>query len=305
MIYTITFNPSLDYIMQVPSFTEGETNRSEGETLYPGGKGINVSIVLSHMGFATHTLGFRAGFTGAEIERLIRKEGSVVDFIELPQGCSRINVKLKGRKESEINGQGPSIPDDALNALYARLSLLRKGDTLVLAGSIPDCLPADIYQKIMKRVQDREIRCVVDATGDLLQNALQYEPFLVKPNVHELGDLFGVSIENLQDVEAYSEKMQSMGAQNVLVSMGGEGAFLLDAKRKTHYSKAPKGKLVNSVGAGDSMVAGFLVGYLNTRDYEKAFQLGVCCGSATAFLPWLAEKEDVSKLLDNPREYGL
>lgn len=303
MIYTITFNPSLDYIMHLSSFEEGETNRSDAETIYPGGKGINVSIVLSHLGFDTKALGFRAGFTGLEIERRIREEGSTVDFIELSEGVSRINVKIKSKVESEINGQGPDIPQEAQHMLIQKLGNLQDGDVLVLAGSVPDYLPSDTYQTILQHVQHKNVDCVVDATGELLTNSLAYKPFLVKPNISELGELFDVSIQSIEEVERYSRKLQEMGAQNVLISMGGDGAFLLDANGQTHRRQAPKGTLVNSVGAGDSMVAGFIAGYAVTGDFKKTFELAVCCGSATAFLPWLAHKEDVRKLLTNPNEY--
>lgn len=303
MIYTITFNPSLDYIMHLSSFEEGKTNRSDTETIYPGGKGINVSIVLSHLGFETKALGFRAGFTGLEIERRIQEEGCTVDFIELTEGVSRINVKIKSELESEINGRGPDIPQTAQQALMQKLGELQDGDVLVLAGSVPDCLPPDTYQKILQHVQHKKVACVVDTTGELLTNSLAYKPFLVKPNISELGEVFGVSVQSIEEVEQYSRKLQEMGAQNVLVSMGDDGAFLLDANVQTHRRPAPKGKLVNSVGAGDSMVAGFIVGYAVTKNYEKTFELAVCCGSATAFLPWLAHKKDVQSLLRHPIEY--
>lgn len=303
MVYTITFNPSLDYMMQLSSFEEGETNRSDAETMYPGGKGINVSIMLSHLGIETKVLGFRAGFTGDEIEKRVREEGCAVDFIALSEGISRINVKIQSRMESEINGQGPAIPRAAQQTLMRRLEALQDGDALVLAGSVPDCLPPDTYQAILQCVQGKRVACVVDARGELLTNALRYQPFLIKPNLRELEQVFGCSIRGMKAIERHSKRLKAMGAQNVLVSMGAGGAFLLDADGNIHQRRAPQGALVNSVGAGDSMVAGFLAGYGATKDYAKALELAVCCGSATAFLPHLAHKSDIQKLLQHPEAY--
>ncbi len=305
MIYTITFNPSLDYIMQVPNLREGMVNRSAGEEMYPGGKGINVSIVLRHLGKETVSLGFTAGFTGEKIEALLEECGCQTDFIRLTEGFSRINVKLKGKTETEINGQGPDITGEALDALFHKLSAVREGDALVLAGSIPDTLPKDIYERILERTRDRKLLTVVDATGRLLVNVLKYRPFLVKPNNFELGEIFETDIHTEEELVLCAKKLQRMGARNVLVSRGKDGAVLVSQDGGVYKSLPPTGRAVNSVGAGDSMVAGFLCGYLNTENYEKAFHLGLAAGSASAFKPWLAEREDIIKLLENPKIYGI
>lgn len=305
MIVTVTFNPSLDYIVKVPDLSLGSVNRTREEELYPGGKGVNVSIVLSNLGHKSRALGFSAGFTGREVERLLRAYGCDADFIPLKDGFTRINVKIKAQEESEINGQGPRIPPEALDVLFSRLASLQKDDILVLAGSIPGSLPEDIYETILSRLSGHGVRFVVDATGDLLLNVLKYHPFLIKPNNHELGDLFGVTLKTGEDIVLHAKKLQKQGARNVLISMAGDGAILLTEHGDVYESLPPKGKVVNSVGAGDSMVAGFLTGWLNTGDYEKAFHLGLATGSASAFSDWLAEKEDVVRLLGNPEQYGL
>ena len=299
MIYTITFNPSLDYFVRVPQLRLGLVNRAEHEALYPGGKGVNVSIVLTHLGIESRTLGFKAGFTGQKIDEMLRSCGCKTDFIQLPDGASRINVKLESDQETDINGQGPRILPEAIDALMEKLDVMRRGDILVLAGSIPNTLPEDIYQKILARLSGRQILAVVDATGKLLQNVLEYRPFLIKPNHHELGELFGVQISDADVVAVYAEKLEARGARNVLVSMGGGGAVLLDETGRVHKSAAPKGEVRGAVGAGDSMVAGFLAGYLRAGDYEKAFKLGLAAGSASAFSEWLATGEEIRKLLDN------
>ena len=296
MIYTITFNPSLDYIVNCEDFRLGETNRTSKELIFPGGKGINVSIVLSNLGLDTTALGFLAGFTGEEIRRLIIEKGIRNEMIPIDNGFSRINVKLRSKQESELNGMGPVINEEAIRKLYEKLDKLSEEDILCLSGSIPSSMPATMYSDIMEYLKDRKIRIVVDATKDLLKNVLKYKPFLIKPNNHELGELFDVELSKRDEIEPYARKLQEMGARNVLVSMAGEGAVLLDENGKVYESAAPKGKLVNSVGAGDSMVAGFIYGYLKYQDYEKAFKYGLSTGSASAFKEELAELEDVEKL---------
>ena len=296
MIYTITFNPALDYIMLVPRCVEGEVNRTESEKIMAGGKGINVSIVLNNMGVENTALGFISGFTGGEIESILNKMGCKTDFIRLDNGFSRINVKIKSDKETEINGQGPHISDEAVKKLYEKLDTLSDGDTLVLAGSIPSTLPDSIYCEIMDYLKDKKLNIVVDATRDLLVNVLKYKPFLIKPNNHELGEIFGVELKTRDEVVPYAKKMQEMGARNVLVSMAGEGAVLADENGEVYESEAPKGKLVNSTGAGDSMVAGFLAGYMEKKDFLYAFKMGLSAGSASAFSEDLSTKEEILKV---------
>lgn len=306
MIYTVTFNPSLDYVIQVENLTLGAVNRTAKEAVFPGGKGVNVSVVLSNLGILSTALGFTAGFTGEQLKRMLTEFGCDTDFIELKEGMTRINVKINSNEESEINGQGPDIGSEEIEQLFEKLDHLTEGDILVLAGSIPNTLPENIYEAIMERLQKKNIRIVVDATKDLLLNVLKYHPFLIKPNNHELGEMFGVELHSDEEIIAYAKKLQERGARNVLISMAGDGAILVTEAGVIYKSLPPKGKVVNSVGAGDSMVAGFLTGFLNTGDYEKAFRLGIATGSATAFLAWLAEKEDVVKLLDEPKEnFGL
>lgn len=298
MIYTVTFNPSLDYIVRVDHFRIGTVNRTTYENVLPGGKGINVSIVLKNLGHESTALGFMAGFTGREIETRLAAFGVRSDFIEIQNGMSRINVKMKSDEESEINGQGPLISSKDIDRLYAKLDALQSGDILVISGSIPNSLPDDIYERIMIRLQGRGIDIVVDATRDLLVNVLKYHPFLIKPNNHELGEIFGAELKKQDEVIPYAKKLQEKGARNVLISMAGEGAVFISEKGDILKSRAPKGTVVNSVGAGDSMVAGFLTGYIESgSDYAKAFKMGVCTGSASAFSPNLATKEEVETLL--------
>lgn len=297
MIYTVTFNPSLDYIVNVPGFTCGRVNRTREEKIFPGGKGINVSMVLKNLGYENTALGFYAGFTGNELQRLVEEKGICADFIPVAEGMSRINVKIRGDEESEINGQGPAILDDDIEKLYEKLERLRDGDILVMAGSIPDVMPQTIYMDIMKYLADRNLKIVVDATKDLLVNVLQYHPFLIKPNNHELGEIFGVTFKERSEVIPYAKKLQKMGAKNVLISMAGDGAVLVAEDGNVYESEAPKGKVVNSVGAGDSMVAGFLAGYLQSGSYQDAFHMGICTGSASAFSEELATKAEVEQLL--------
>lgn len=297
MIYTVTFNPALDYIVRLASFTAGEINRTEYEQILPGGKGINVSIVLKNLGIDTTALGFIAGFTGREIASKLQEFGCNSDFIQLPAGMSRINVKIKAGQETELNGQGPRITESALQQLFSQLDRLKKEDILVLAGSIPNTLPDDIYEKIMARLMDTGCKIIVDATCNLLLNVLKYKPFLIKPNNHELGEMFGVTLHTDDEIIAHAKKLQEKGAQNVLISMAGAGAILLTATGQVFRCQAPKGTLVNSVGAGDSMVAGFITGYLENHDFAKAFHMGVATGSASAFSENLATRPEVEALL--------
>lgn len=306
MIYTVTFNPSLDYVIQVDKLVPGEINRTTHEAVYPGGKGNNVSVILSNLGHSSKALGFTAGFTGEALENMLKEFGCDTAFIRLPEGSTRINVKINAGEETEINGQGPVITEEAQSALFEQLDALKEEDILVLAGSIPNTLPSDIYERILEHLQGRGIHFVVDATKELLLKVLKYHPFLIKPNNHELGEMFGVTLKTKDEIVTYAKKLQEMGAENVLVSMAGDGAILLTEDGIIYKAKPPKGKVLNSVGAGDSMVAGFLTGYLNTGEYEKAFRLGVVTGSATAFQYWLATKEDIVALMeDKPETYGL
>ena len=298
MIYTITFNPALDYIVKMDEFNLGNVNRSNNEFVYAGGKGINVSIVLNNLGVKSKALGFIAGFTGEEIERRVREFGCDTEFIKLKEGMSRINVKIKADVESEINGGGPDISSDALEELYKKLDTLTVGDILVLAGSIPKTMPTDVYERIMERLQEKNIKFIVDATGESLLKVLKYNPFLIKPNHHELGELFGVKLNNKEEVIEYAKKLKDMGAQNVIISMAGDGAVLIDSNGGVTTSNVPKGVVKNSVGAGDSMVAGFIAGYLNSEKIEDGFKLGVATGSASAFSEGLATKDYVYELLE-------
>lgn len=293
MIYTVTFNPSLDYIVSVENFRLGLTNRTSSELMLPGGKGVNVSTVLMNLGIENTALGFAAGFVGDEIVRQMEEMGVQNGFIRIEEGVSRINLKLKSIDGTEINGQGPVISPEHVEELMKQLDRLGEGDVLFLSGSIPASMPDDAYQKIMERLDGRGVQIVVDATKDLLLNVLEYHPFLIKPNNHELGEIFGVELKAREDVIPYAKKLQEKGAVNVLVSMAGEGAVLIDANGDVHMAPAPKGTLVNGVGAGDSMVAGFMAGWLEKQDYEHAFCMGVSAGSASAFSEHLATKAEI------------
>lgn len=297
MIYTVTFNPCLDYIVSVDNFTLGRVNRTTKELVYPGGKGINVSLVLQNLGMESTALGFTAGFTGTEIERALQEWGCYTDFIRISEGMSRINLKLRSNEESEINGQGPEISKEALEALYRKLDAMSSEDVLVLAGSIPGSMPDSSYELIMERVEMKNMKVVVDATGDLLVNVLKYHPFLIKPNNHELEEIFHVPMDSNETIITYAKKLQEMGARNVLISMAGDGAILVSEDGMVRQSLAPKGKVVNSVGAGDSMVAGFLTGFLTTGKYEEAFYMGIATGSASAFSERLATRPEVEGIL--------
>ena len=296
MVYTVTFNPSLDYIVSVEGFQMGKTNRTAKEQMLPGGKGINVSTVLKNLGIPNIALGFSSGFTGEEIKRRVEEMGLASDFINLQNGYSRSNVKMKDFDGTEINGQGPDISPSETEKLLEKLDGLKEGDVLVLAGSIPRTMPDSIYSDILRRLDGKGILTVVDATGELLLHVLEYSPFLIKPNNHELGEIFQVKLETREDVAPYARKLQEKGARNVLVSMAGQGAVLLDENGQVHMLPAPKGKLVNAVGAGDSMVAGFLAGWLTKKDYEYAFRMGISAGSASAFSENLATKKEVEEV---------
>lgn len=298
MIYTITFNPALDYIVKVQDLKLGLVNRTAEENIYAGGKGINVSIVLNNLGVDNVALGYIAGFTGKEIERQVHEFGCKTDFIELKNGLSRINVKVKSNEESEINGSGPDIHKEDLDKLYEKLDKLKKDDVLVLAGSIPNTLPKDIYENIMKYLEGRGIKFIVDTTGELLMNVVKLKPFLIKPNHHELAELFNVELKSKDDIVIYAKKLIELGAQNVVISMAGDGAILVDSNMNVTMSDVPKGTLRNSVGAGDSMVAGFIAGYLKNNNLVEAFKMGVATGSASAFSEGLATEDKVYELLE-------
>jgi len=297
MINTITLNPSLDYIVKVDSFKVDSLNRIEEERIYAGGKGINVSIVLKNLGVENTALGYVAGFTGDEILRQIENHGVNCDFVKLETGFSRINVKLKSDGETEINGSGPEITEEDLKILNEKISHLSKGDFLILSGSIPGSVPDDIYENIMNSLLDKGVEFIVDATKDLLLKVLKYKPFLIKPNHHELAEMFNVELKDDEDIIKYGKKLQEMGAKNVLISMAGDGAILLPENGEAIKREVPKGVLKNSVGAGDSMVAGFLCGYLKNNDIDEAFKMGIATGSASAFSEELATEREVYELL--------
>lgn len=297
MISTVTFNPSLDYVVRVDDMRLGLINRTTYENVLPGGKGVNVSIVLGNLGHESRALGFVAGFTGTELERLCSEAGVSCDFIRVAEGMTRVNVKVKSNEETELNGQGPRIAEADVDALLSRLDALGEGDTLVISGSVPSSLPHDMYERIMARLEGRGVRIVVDAERDLLTRVLPYRPFLVKPNNHELGDIFGVTLRARDEVVPYARRLQEMGAANVLVSMAGEGGVLVCETGEVFQSPAARGTVVNSVGAGDSSVAGFLAGLIETGSYERAFRMALASGSASAFSDHLATREEVEALL--------
>ena len=297
MIYTVTLNPSIDYIADVENFEVGEVNRTCKEIMYPGGKGINVSIVLKHLGFENTALGFTAGFTGMEIKRMLETEGINTDFIEVKDGISRINLKLRSNGETEINGMGPHVSKENIEELFSKIDTLKEGDVLVLAGSIPSTMPETMYSDIMKRLAEKKVLIAVDATKDLLMNTLEYHPFVIKPNHKELGEIFGVKLETPEEILPYAKKLQEKGARNVIVSMGKNGAMMVDENGEWRYNGTFDRKVINTVGAGDSFVAGFTAGYLATKNYEKAFFTGLCSGSASSYSEELAKKEEVKALL--------
>ena len=297
VIYTVTFNPSLDYIVSVKDFRPGMTNRTSSELMFAGGKGINVSIVLGNLGIKSTALGFIAGFTGDEIVRRLHNGGINSEFIKINDGISRINIKLKSIDGTEINGQGPHIDSSHIEQLMNRLRRLESGDVLVLAGSIPAGISDNIYKDIMDMLKDKGVQIVVDATSRLLTNVLEYNPFFIKPNQHELGDIFNVTLNTQEEVIPYALELKKMGAVNVCVSMGGKGAILVADDGNVYKAKAPDGILKNSVGAGDSLVAGFLSGWIEKKDYESAFRKGVATGSASAFSERLATNGEVNDLI--------
>ncbi|WP_251423833.1 1-phosphofructokinase [Veillonella agrestimuris] len=299
MIYTITFNPALDYIVRLDHLDTGTINRTKEEYILGGGKGINVSIVLNNLGMPTTALGFIAGFTGNEIVRQLNEFGVSENFIRLKEGLTRINVKVKAStEETEINGRGPIVSDEELQALYDQLDRLTADDILILAGSIPSSLPSDMYECIMQRLANKHIPIVVDATKDLLTRVLSYKPFLIKPNNHELSELFGKTLTCSEDLIQAAKELQQQGARHVLISMAGDGAILVAEDGTIYTSPAPKGELINSVGAGDSMVAGFMTGYLKTKDLQEALYWGIATGSASAYSENLATLPEVEALLE-------
>ncbi|WP_270942367.1 1-phosphofructokinase [Romboutsia lituseburensis] len=298
MIYTVTLNPSIDYVVKLNNLATGDINRASEEYVYPGGKGINVSLILKELGYKSNALGFISGFTGQYIESILNERGLNSDFIKLENGFTRINVKIKSSKETEINGQGPHISSGKLENLYEKIESLNEDDILVLAGSIPSTLDEKLYENIMARIESKGIKVVVDATKNLLLNVLKYKPFLIKPNNIELEEMFNVKLENTEDIVLYANKLKEMGARNVLVSMGKDGALLVTEDNKVLKSSVAKGEVKNSVGAGDSMVGGFIAGYLKNESYEEALKLGAASGSATAFSYDLATSDFINELLE-------
>lgn len=296
MVYTVTFNPAIDYVVRMDKVLLGSTNRSDSEEIYFGGKGINVSIVLKELGVESKALGFTAGFTGEAIEKGLIEKGINSDFVRLEKGNSRINIKIKADEETEINGQGPDISTAEIDKLFEKLDGIKDGDCLVLAGSIPASLPANIYEKILGKIADKKVKIVVDATKELLLNVLKYKPFLIKPNNFELGEMFNIEIKSEEEIVEYAKKLQEMGAINVLVSRAGDGAILIDETGKVHKCGVCKGVVKNSVGAGDSMVAGFVAGSMK-GDYEYALKLGTVAGGATAFSDGLATYAEIQDLI--------
>lgn len=298
MIYTVTLNPSIDYVVRLDELTLGITNRTTSEEYYIGGKGINVSYVLAELGMESTALGFVAGFTGEAIKKELNNPMIKADFITLRDGISRINVKIKAGKETEINCQGPHIEEDELEQLFKKIDEIKSGDTIIIAGNVPNTLPDDVYERIIERLGDKEVRIVVDATQKLLINSLKYKPFLIKPNRQELSEIFNTEVESDEDVIKYAKELQKMGAKNVLVSLGGDGALLVDENGEVNKQGIIKGyKVLNTVGSGDSMVAGFVAGSIEKNDYAYALKLGSACGNATAYLAGLATREKIDELL--------
>ncbi|MBQ2094147.1 MAG: 1-phosphofructokinase [Ruminococcus sp.] len=297
MIFTVTLNPSIDYVVRLDKLTNGITNRTTSEEYYFGGKGINVSCVLAELGLDSTAYGFVAGFTGEAIEKGIRNDRIITDFIKLKHGISRINIKIKAGEETEINCQGPHIDDSELERLLQKIDRIANGDTLVIAGSIPNTMPDDVYERMLERISRKDVKIVVDATKQLLVNSLKYKPFLIKPNRQELSEIFGTEVKTEEDIEKYAKELQKMGAKNVLISLGGEGAMLIDENGEKHKAGVLKEKVINTVGSGDSMVAGFVAGYEKEHSYPYALKLGSVCGNATAFLSGLATREKIDELL--------
>lgn len=298
MIYTLTCNPSVDYVVQMAKFCPGMVNRSQGEQTFSGGKGINVTVILKNLGIPNRALGFLAGFTGDFIEQDLREQGCQTEFVRLAKGFSRINVKIKGQEESEINGGGPAVDQAAMEALFEKINGLQKGDMLIISGSIPPSLPKDLYEKILGLLDERGVYAVVDTAGEALMKTLRYEPFLIKPNRQELEELAGSRLFTREEIVAQGRRLQEMGAQNVLISMAAEGAVLLTSDGKMFFGEAPRGTVRNSVGAGDSMVGGFVAGWLKTGSYQAALQWGIAAGSASAFCEGLATGEEIRRLFE-------
>ncbi|MCM1299443.1 MAG: 1-phosphofructokinase [Firmicutes bacterium] len=296
MVYTVTFNPAIDLVVSLKELSKGKINRCGSEEMFCGGKGVNVSVVLSRLGISSKALGFVAGFTGTAVELMVEAEGVKADFVRLKEGSTRINMKVKAVEETEINGQGPYIPQEAIKELFTKLDTLADGDTLVLAGSVPDSLPADIYEKILAHLSSKKIKFAVDAAKDLLLNSLKYKPFLIKPNNFELGEMFGVTLNGVEEIIEYAKRLKTMGAVNVLVSMAEKGAVLIDEHDRIHRCGVCRGEVLNSVGAGDSMVAGFIAG-CEKGGYEYALKLGTAAGGATAFSKGLADREKIFEML--------
>ena len=298
MIYTVTLNPSIDYVVRLDKLTTGITNRTISEEYYFGGKGINVSCVLAQLDAESTALGFIAGFTGEAINKGIQNNKITTDFINLEKGISRINIKIKTDDETEINGQGPHISENELEMLYEKIDRITDDDTLVIAGSVPSTMPDDVYERILKRVSGKSVKIVVDATKKLLLNSLKFKPFLIKPNLQELCEIFSTEIDSDDKIKNYAQLLQEMGAQNVLVSLGKDGAILLDEFKNIHKTGVIEGKPVNTVGSGDSMVAGFLAGYEKEKSYAYALKLGTACGNATAFSSGLADKVKINEIMN-------
>ena len=298
MIYTVTLNPSIDYVVRLESLVTGITNRTTSEEYYFGGKGINVSCVLAELDLESTAFGFVAGFTGEAIEKGIRNDKIITDFIKLEKGISRINIKIKAGEETEINCQGPHIEENELLRLLNKVDRINDGDTIVIAGNVPNTMPDDVYERILERIKNKKVRIVVDATKKLLLNSLKYKPFLIKPNRQELSEIFETEVSTEADIEKYAKELQNLGAQNVLISLGGDGAMLIDEFGEKHKQGVLKEKVINTVGSGDSMVAGFIAGYEKEHSYPYALKLGSACGNATAFLSGLATKEKINELLE-------
>ena len=305
MIYTITFNPALDYTTQVEKFEIGKINRTKSENILAGGKGLNVSIILKRLGIENTALSFIAGFTGKELERKIQQYNIKTDFIEVDKGYTRINVKISSleknsliqESETALNGNGPEITENDIERLLQKIHNINSDDMVILSGNVPKCINENIYEIICKELNERNIQFVVDASQKLLMNCLKYKPFFIKPNKDELEETFNTKIKTKEEIIIYAKKLQEKGAQNVLISLGGNGAILLTEKNEVYYSNTPKGEVINTVGAGDSMVAGFVSGYLKKQDYKEALKLGIASGSATAFSAGLALKEEIDELL--------
>ena len=299
MIYTLTCNPSVDYVVQLGEFQPGMVNRAMGEQVFSGGKGINVTVILKNLGVPNRALGFLAGFTGDFIEQDLREQGCQTEFVRLAKGFSRINVKIKGQEESELNGGGPAVDQAAMAALFEKINGLQKGDMLIVSGSIPPSLPKDLYEKILSLLDERGVYAVVDAAGESLMKTLRFSPFLIKPNRQELEEIAGRRLFTREDIVSQGKRLQEMGAKNVLISMAAEGAVLLTSDGKIFFGEAPRGTVQNSVGAGDSMVGGFVSGWLKTGSFQAALQWGIAAGSASAFCEGLATGEEIRRLYED------